>query len=471
MDKRIANTLNEIRDQYGDMVFYNHQKTKNLMHDLAPGLHRERIHIGQFLELNGYFQLKYAGHSFPIIRARLVQNYASTYAVNEKVAEWVLDVFSEVLGYSDFKNMDKMIISEATELLPLFEEDTPINEMPPRFSPTNKVKPDGHMSGDCPLSGGERHKIPRSPSKTTDSRSRGLMEEMDGVSPGLIGKAGFSLADLKKRISADMHSVCVLPDGKVIAVGPNEEGQCNVGNWRDIVAISAGPFFTVGLQKNGRVVACGRNEYGQCNVASWRNIVAISAGARHTVGLKADGTLVAVGQNRNGECNIENWSNIIHIHAGYLCTFGIKKDHKVLVKGNLKGSNLSVGHLSNVVDIANPYPYRSLALKLNGKLMQIGQEDTLQKSIDKWRNIKQISAGPDYFAGLFKNGTVRVLAYYWKSTGIECSPHDWQDIIAIAAGRFHLMGVKKDGSVVSAMMHPSIEMDKGQCRVQSWRLI
>ena len=36
----------------------------------------------------------------------------------------------------------------------------------------------------------------------------------------------------------------------------------------------------------------GDNTFGQCQVAEWKNIIAVSAGDMHTVGLKEDGTLV-----------------------------------------------------------------------------------------------------------------------------------------------------------------------------------
>ena len=73
-------------------------------------------------------------------------------------------------------------------------------------------------------------------------------------------------------------------------------------DWTDIVAISAGYEHTVGLKSDGTVVAVGGNEDGQCNVQNWTDIVAISAGNKHTVGLKSDGTVVAVGRNSGGEC-------------------------------------------------------------------------------------------------------------------------------------------------------------------------
>ena len=482
MNDRIIDILIDIKDRYGDMIFYNHQKTKNLLHDLAPGMQKERIHISQFLEINGYFQLKYAGHSYPITRSRLVYSYIGTYAVNEAVAEWVVDVFGELLGYSDFKDVDKMIRQEESR-----QEEGRQEEGRPEK--TNKERPNEEKANEKPSKEQTKEPKAKNPSqqaastaqnKTPPQQKMGVKgaSPLAGIGAGPQGLGlGLKPLDFKNRIAADMHSIAVMADGTVKAVGPNDDGQCDVSEWRDIKAVAAGPGYSVGLKEDGRVVTAGRNNFGQRKVVWWRDIVAISAGARHILGLRADGIVVATGQNRNGECNIRSWRNIVGVSAGYLCTFGIKKDYRVLMKGNIKGSKLEVSGLTAVQDIVNPYPYRAVALKRNGRLLALRQSggndeaaDMLQRSLDRWQDVKQLSAGPDYFAGLFADGTVRVLAYYWVASGIECNPDDWVDMVAIAAGRFHLIGVRKDGSMTAVMMHPSKTMNKGQCKVRDWRL-
>ena len=69
-------------------------------------------------------------------------------------------------------------------------------------------------------------------------------------------------------------------------------------------SLAAGHRHTVGLKSDGTLTAVGDNKYGQCDVGSWRNIVAVAAGnvhkARntgnsHTVGLKSDGKVIAAG--------------------------------------------------------------------------------------------------------------------------------------------------------------------------------
>ena len=64
--------------------------------------------------------------------------------------------------------------------------------------------------------------------------------------------------------------------------------------------VAAGNYHTVGLKSDGTVVAVGMNGDGQCDVGNWTDIIQVAAGDDHTVGLKSDGTVVAVGDNTTG---------------------------------------------------------------------------------------------------------------------------------------------------------------------------
>ena len=63
-----------------------------------------------------------------------------------------------------------------------------------------------------------------------------------------------------------------------------------------------------GLKEDGTVVAAGYNEYGQCNVSDWKDIVAISAGDGYTLGLKTDGKVVTAGKYVHSD--ISGWTGI-----------------------------------------------------------------------------------------------------------------------------------------------------------------
>ena len=70
-------------------------------------------------------------------------------------------------------------------------------------------------------------------------------------------------------VTGYQHTVELKSDGTVVAVGYNYDGQCNVGDWTDIVKVAAGGSHTVGLKSGGTVVAVGRNSSGQCDVGGW----------------------------------------------------------------------------------------------------------------------------------------------------------------------------------------------------------
>lgn len=78
-------------------------------------------------------------------------------------------------------------------------------------------------------------------------------------------------AKLSKLIAAgESHTVGLKTDGTVAAAGYKYGRQCDVGAWRDIVAVCAGYYHTVGLKSDGTVVAAGKNDAGKCDVGAWR---------------------------------------------------------------------------------------------------------------------------------------------------------------------------------------------------------
>ena len=106
------------------------------------------------------------------------------------------------------------------------------------------------------------------------------------------------LVERKTIATGGSHTVGLKSDGTVVATGDNTDGQCNVSDWTNIVAIAAGFDYTVGLKADGTVVAVGDNSAGSCDVAGWTDIVAIDADRWYTVGLKADGTVVVTGKKQ-----------------------------------------------------------------------------------------------------------------------------------------------------------------------------
>ncbi|MBR6809502.1 MAG: TIR domain-containing protein, partial [Clostridia bacterium] len=206
----------------------------------------------------------------------------------------------------------------------------------------------------------------------------------------ILAKQRDVLSSLSVKVSAGYsHTVGLKADGTVMAVGDNDDGQCNVSSWRDIVAVSAGDHHTVGLKADGTVMAVGDNDDGQCNVSGWRDIVAVSAGFRHTVGLKADGTVVAVGSNSLGQCNVSSWRDIVAVSAGYH-TVGLKADGTVMAVGNNDDGRCSVSSWRGIVAVSAG-SYHTVGLKADGTVVAVGPNSHGRCNVSSWRDIVSVS--------------------------------------------------------------------------------
>lgn len=119
--------------------------------------------------------------------------------------------------------------------------------------------------------------------------------------------------------------------------------------WKDVVNISAaggdtknnrGSGHTVGLRSDGTVVAVGGDDYWkQCDVKEWKDIVKVVAGDWYTVGLKANGQVLITGENKhenhteyidNDLLNeINKKSDIVDIATGYGQTIFVHEDGSI----------------------------------------------------------------------------------------------------------------------------------------------
>ena len=102
-----------------------------------------------------------------------------------------------------------------------------------------------------------------------------------------------------------------------------------MGEWKDIVAIAANCWSTVGLKADGTVV-CTRESY---DIGHWRDIVAIDAGCYNIIGLKADGTVLIAGNGYNDRCDVDHWRDIVAVTVADYHTVGLKTDGTLITAG------------------------------------------------------------------------------------------------------------------------------------------
>ncbi len=258
------------------------------------------------------------------------------------------------------------------------------------------------------------------------------------------------------------HTAALKTDGTVIAVGDNDDGQCDVSDWTDIVAISARSSQTVGLKADGTVVAVGEGSYGtydKCAIFDWTDIVAISAGNDHIVGLKADGTVVTTGRNSSGQCDVSDWTDIVAISAGGWYTVGLKADGTVLAVGDNSYGQCGVTNWTDIVAICTGVA-ETVGLKADGTVVAADDYGDLGRDLSGWTSVAAISAGLRYVVGLKADGTV--VAAGLNDHG-QCDVSNWMNIIAISAGYDYTIGLKTDGTVVAVG-----DNEYGQCDVSDW---
>lgn len=269
----------------------------------------------------------------------------------------------------------------------------------------------------------------------------------------------YDITEHKTIDAGNYHTIGLKSNGTVVAEGAYWSGQCKVGSWKDIVALSAGGSHTVGLKTDGTVVAVGWNSNGQCDVENWKDIVAVSAGGTHTVGLKADGTVVAIGDDGNNRSAVGDWKDITSISAGFILTIGLKSDGTVVIAGDSIAQS-RVSEWKDIVAISAGGGHE-VGLKSDGTVLANGLGSDGQCDVVGWKDIIAISAGEMHTVGLKSDGTVVAVG---KNDDGRCDVSEWKDIVAISAGCHHTLGLKADGTVVAAGSNIF-----GQCKIDDWK--
>ncbi|MBR2477150.1 MAG: chromosome condensation regulator [Clostridia bacterium] len=287
----------------------------------------------------------------------------------------------------------------------------------------------------------------------------------------------------------------VCPDGTVVAVGRNNMGQCDVEDWKDIVSVDAGNFgtigmtsYAVGLKSDGTVVVAGLSddetvgqitddieEFWEDEVGNWEDIVSVSADEL-ILGVKSDGTVEMwypwFMYNEDDDAvkewnKIKKWKDIVEVDQGPnygACVVGLKSNGTVEIAGPHTDDDFDVDGWKDIVDISVGCPAGYFAsshivgLKKDGTVVATGENIDGRCDVSDWTDIIAVEAGSNYTVGLKKDGTVVCT--------MEVGTHNWENIVAISAGTNHLVGLKANGHVETAGNN-----DAGQCSADDWTYI
>ena len=134
-------------------------------------------------------------------------------------------------------------------------------------------------------------------------------QELDGFGRGISPEVKNSVLSQTNVVDVACieNSIVLLKSDGTVFVGYSEyyngfkdlQILKDAASWTDIVAIDCGAYHLVGLKADGTVVAIGNNDNGQCDVMGWRDVSKIIAHKDATFGIKKDGTILATGEIKN----------------------------------------------------------------------------------------------------------------------------------------------------------------------------
>ena len=134
------------------------------------------------------------------------------------------------------------------------------------------------------------------------------------------------IRNAKKAAVGWLHAAILLTDGTVRIVGECDHvKQCD--GWKDVIDIDVfgcyySPTQTVGLTLSGRVL----HSLDDDEPDSWHEIVSVSCGNQFIVGLDKNGLVFACGRNDQGQCDVADWPKMICAKGDFFRTVAIDTD-------------------------------------------------------------------------------------------------------------------------------------------------
>ena len=224
----------------------------------------------------------------------------------------------------------------------------------------------------------------------------------------------------------------------------------------NVVALSGGINFSLGLRPDGTVAAWGKNDVGQANVpAGISKIAAIAAGGRHCLVLKNDGTVAAWGDGSAGQTNIPpGLRGVKAIAAGESHNAVLLSDGCIRCWGSPSNPPaLACGY--SAIAAGSGY---SLAITTGGRIVQWtglgygvpgqygGALIPAQATNGLWYMVA-VAAGPSHALAI-KAPEGSVIGWGDNTWGQLNVPSGLSQVIAVAAGDSFSVAIKADRTVV-----------------------
>ena len=264
----------------------------------------------------------------------------------------------------------------------------------------------------------------------------------------------FSKVGVKKHTIdfIDNNIIAVKNDGTVFYNGDlfeyveneNNHNETNISEWRDIVSVSICDDFVVGLQSNGDVVLKHLSSYydQSYDLREWNNIKEISSSSDYLVGLKADGTVMVLNDEDGLFSNVSNWTNIVDIDVSNNHIVGLKADGTVVACGDNSNGQCDVEYLNDIKSICVD-DYSTVCVTKDNNVKVVGFSD-YEEDIVNWKDIKEISISENHIIGLKLNGKVVAVG---NNDYSQCDLQNWKNIEKVYAGKYYSLGIDEKGKI------------------------
>lgn len=262
--------------------------------------------------------------------------------------------------------------------------------------------------------------------------------------------------------------------------------------FHDVVSVQAGDDYVTGLRTDGTVAIMGNDMlHLPCieTVRSWREIAQVTSSICGAYALDRDGWILTVGRNptygtqtaaklcgnepilldADGKIMYATWKwNEDNVNApsyhltdeveGVSCIEALGYERELYGVLTTDGRIICVNQFEHLKHHFQNAPYAAadanwshiVALRADGTVdaaAQYMEQEDEKCDVSGWKNVVKVAAGSDHTLGLKADGTV----YYAGNDG----DHAWQvvhwtDVVDIDAGNGYSIALRSDGSVVMA---------------------
>ena len=156
---------------------------------------------------------------------------------------------------------------------------------------------------------------------------------------------------------------------------------------------------------------------------------------------------------------VDKWGEITlreTVSAGLFNTLALRTDGTVVAVGDNDYGQCNVSDWTDIVAVSAGWCH-TVGLRSDGTVVAVGDNNSGQCDVSDWTDIVAVSAGWSHTVGLRADGTVVAVG---ANVNGQCNVSDWTDIVAVSAGARHTVGLRSDGTVVAVGYN-----EYGQCDV------